>query len=83
MRSAQRDEVPVRKRRRSLPGDCSGWKMAGAIFLTVTRGDGSRLSDQQGVRTVGRRGLMGRDDGAGLVRYANSSVNLKVLLLTG
>jgi hypothetical protein len=26
---------------------------------------------------------MGQDDGAGLVRYANSSVNLRVLLLTG
>jgi hypothetical protein len=37
------DEVPVRKRRRSLPGDCSGWKMAGGIFLTVTRGDGGWL----------------------------------------
>jgi hypothetical protein len=35
---------------------CSGWRMAGGIFLTMTRGDGDRLSDQRGVGTVGRRG---------------------------
>jgi hypothetical protein len=44
---------------------CSGWKMAG-VLLTVARGDGSRLSDQQGVRTIGRRGPLGRDNRAGL-----------------
>jgi hypothetical protein len=49
----------------------------------VTRGDGGRLSDQRGVGTAGRRGPLGRDDGAGLVCYADSSANLKVLLLTG
>jgi hypothetical protein len=49
----------------------------------VTCGDGDRLSDQRGVRTVGCRGPLGRDDRAELVRYANSSANLKVLLLTG
>jgi hypothetical protein len=45
------------------------------------RGDGGLLSDQRGVRTVGRCGPLGRDGRAGLVRYANSSVNLRVLLL--
>jgi hypothetical protein len=49
----------------------------------VIRGDGGRLSDQRGVRTIGRRGPLRQDDRAGLVRYANSSANLKVLLLTG
>jgi hypothetical protein len=57
--------------------------MAGEVFLTTTCGDGGRLSDQRGVGIAGRRGPLGRDDRAGLGRYANSSVNLKVLLLTG
>jgi hypothetical protein len=39
--------------------------------------------DQQGVGTAGRRGPLGRDDRAGIVRYTDSSVNLRVLLLTG
>jgi hypothetical protein len=55
--------------------------MAG-VLLTVARGDSGRLSDQRGVETVGRRGLMGRDDRAGLVRYANSFANLRIFLLT-
>jgi hypothetical protein len=65
-----------------LAGDCSGWRMAGGIFLTVTCGDGGRLSDQRGVGTARHRGPLGRDDRVGLGRYANSSANLKVLLLT-
>jgi hypothetical protein len=43
----------------------------------------SRSGDRRGIGAAGRRGLMGEDDGAGLVRYADSSVNLRVLLLTG
>jgi hypothetical protein len=61
---------------------CSGWKITGEVFLTVTCGDGGRLSDQRGIGTAGCRELMGEDDGAGLVRYANASVNLRVFLLT-
>jgi hypothetical protein len=38
------------------------------VLLTVTCGGGSRLSDQRGVGTAGRRGLMGGNDGTGLVR---------------
>jgi hypothetical protein len=56
--------------------------MARGVVSAMTRGDGGRLSDQRGVGTAGRRGPLGRDDRAGLVRYANSSTNLKVLLLT-
>jgi hypothetical protein len=41
------DEIPwVTKK---LVGNCSGWKMAGGIFLTVTRGDNSRLCHGDGV----------------------------------
>jgi hypothetical protein len=43
----------------------------------------SCLGDWRGIEAAGRCGLMGRDDRAGLGRYANSSANLKVLLLTG
>jgi hypothetical protein len=98
---------------KNLAGDCSGWRMAGGVFFTVIRGDGSRLchgddvpayrdrkgsisgsrsflevlwsclNNRQGIGAAGRRGLMGETDKAELVRYANSSVNLKVLLLTG
>jgi hypothetical protein len=46
--------------------------MAGGVLFTVTRGDGGRLSNQRGVGTAGCRGPMGRDDRAGLVRYADS-----------
>jgi hypothetical protein len=56
--------------------------MAEEVVSAVTRGDGGRLSDQRGVGTAGRRGPLGRDDRAGLGRYANSSANLKVLQLT-
>jgi hypothetical protein len=56
--------------------------MAGGMSLTVIRGDGDRLSDQRGVRTIGCRGPLGRDDKAGLVCYANSSANLKALCHT-
>jgi hypothetical protein len=62
---------------------CSGWKMAGEIFLTVIRGDGSQLSDQRGVGTAGRRGIMEETDRAGLVRYTDSFATLRVFLLTG
>jgi hypothetical protein len=87
--------------------------MAGGVFLTVTRGDGSLLchsddvlaykdrrgsirefrsflevlwtcsGDRQRIGAAGHRGFMGGDDGAGLVRYADSFANLRVLLLTG
>jgi hypothetical protein len=43
----------------------------------------SRSDERRGIEAAGRRGLMGEDDGAGLVRYANSSANLRVLLFTG
>jgi hypothetical protein len=39
--------------------------------------------DRRGIGAAGRRGLMGGNDGVGLVRYADSSANLRVLLLTG
>jgi hypothetical protein len=39
--------------------------------------------DRRGIGAAERRGLMGGDDGAGLVRYANFSANLRVFLLTG
>jgi hypothetical protein len=85
--------------------------MAGGIFLTVIRGDGSRLchgddvsayrdrrgsmgvqelprgvlwsclNNQRGIGAAGRRGLMGEADRAGLVRYADSFMNLRVLML--
>jgi hypothetical protein len=69
----------------------AGKGMAGGVFLTVTRGDDSDrlghgddvLNDRREVGTAGRRGPLGRDDRAGLVRYADSSANLRVLLLTG
>jgi hypothetical protein len=57
--------------------------MVREVFLTATCGDSGRFSDQRGVGTAGRRGPLRRDDRAGLGRYANSSANLKVLLLTG
>jgi hypothetical protein len=57
--------------------------MAGGVVSAMTRGDGGRSSDQRGVGTAGRRGPLGRDDRAELVRYANSFANLKVFLLTG
>jgi hypothetical protein len=34
-----------------------GWRMAGGVLFTVTRGDGGRLSNQRGVGTAGRRGF--------------------------
>jgi hypothetical protein len=95
---------------KKLAGDCSGWRMAGGIFLTVTCGGGSRLchdndvpaywdrrgsmgggsksfleawwsclNDRRGVGAAECRGLMGEDDRAGLVRYANFSANFRVL----
>jgi hypothetical protein len=30
--------------RRNLPGDCSGWRIAGRVFVTVIRGDGGWLA---------------------------------------
>jgi hypothetical protein len=39
--------------------------------------------DRRGIGVVGCRGLMGWDDGAGFVCYADSSANLRVFLLTG
>jgi hypothetical protein len=39
--------------------------------------------DRREIGAAGCRGPLGRDDRAGLVRYANSSANLKVLLFTG
>jgi hypothetical protein len=39
--------------------------------------------DRREIGVAGCHGPLGRDDTAGLVRYANSSANLKVLLLTG
>jgi hypothetical protein len=39
--------------------------------------------DRRGIGAAGHHGLMGGDDGARLVRYADSSANLRVLLLTG
>jgi hypothetical protein len=54
------DEVPVRERRRSLPGDCSGLRMAGGVVPTVIRGDGSRLCHGDDVSAYrDRRGSMG------------------------
>jgi hypothetical protein len=43
----------------------------------------SCLNDWREIGAAGCRGPLGRDDKAGLVRYANSSTNLRVLLLTG
>jgi hypothetical protein len=59
-------------------------RIGGEKSSTVARfrGDGGRLSDQRGVGTAGCRGPLGQDDGARLVRYANSSANLRVFLLT-
>jgi hypothetical protein len=98
---------------KKLVGDCSGWRMAGGVFLTVTCGGGSRLchgddvpayrdrrgsmggyksffevlwscsNNRRGIGATGCRGLMGEADRAGLVRYANSSANLRVFLLMG
>jgi hypothetical protein len=42
----------------------------------------SCLSDRRGVGAAGRRGPMGGDDGPGSARYADSSTNCRVLLLT-
>jgi hypothetical protein len=39
--------------------------------------------DWRGVGAAGRHGFMGEVDIAGLVRYADSFANLRVLLLTG
>jgi hypothetical protein len=45
---------------KKLAGDCSGWRMAGGIFLTVTCGGGSRLCHGNDVPAYrDRRGLMG------------------------
>jgi hypothetical protein len=41
------------------------------------------LGDRREIGVAGCRGLLGRDDRAGLVRYTKFSANLKVLLLTG
>jgi hypothetical protein len=65
------DVLAYRDRRGSMRGFTS--------FLEVLW---SCSDDRRGVGAAGCRGLMGGDDGAGLVRYANSSANLKVLLLT-
>jgi hypothetical protein len=54
--------------RRSLPGRVAVGGRCPGVLLTVARGHGGRLSDQRGVGTVGRRGPLGQDDGAGLVR---------------
>jgi hypothetical protein len=43
----------------------------------------SCLIDRREVGAAGRHGLMGEADRARLVRYADSFVNLRVLLLTG
>jgi hypothetical protein len=47
------DEVPVWKRRRSFSGDCSGWRIAGGVFLTVIHGDGSWLCHGDDVSVKG------------------------------
>jgi hypothetical protein len=39
--------------------------------------------DRRGIGAAGHRGFMGGDDGARLVRYVDSSANLRVLLLMG
>jgi hypothetical protein len=45
---------------KKLAGDCSGWKMAGGIFLTLTCGDGGWLCHGDDVPAYrDRRGLMG------------------------
>jgi hypothetical protein len=43
----------------------------------------SRSGDRRGIGAAGRRGLMEEADRAGLVRYADSFANLRVLLLMG
>jgi hypothetical protein len=54
------DEVPVRERRRSLLRDCNGWRMAGRVFLMVTRGCDSRRCHGDDVPAYrDRRGSMG------------------------
>jgi hypothetical protein len=57
---------------------CRGWKMAEGVVSVViaversTRGKNCWMS-----------WTMGRDDRAGFVRFADSSANLRVFLLTG
>jgi hypothetical protein len=65
------DEVPVwegwrggtgevHRVMKKLAGDCSGWRMAGGIFLTVTCGGGSRFCHGNDVPAYrDRRGSMG------------------------
>jgi hypothetical protein len=43
----------------------------------------SCLNNRRGVGVTGWHGFMGEADRAGLVRYADSSANLRVLLFTG
>jgi hypothetical protein len=66
------DDVSVyRDRRDSMRGFTS--------FLEVLW---SCLNDRRGIGAARCRGLMGEVDRAGLVRYADSFANLRVLLLT-
>jgi hypothetical protein len=68
-----------------------GWRCFGeGIQRSSIRGSRSFLdvlwscsADRQGIGAAGRRGLMGEADRAGLVRYADSFANHRVLLLTG
>jgi hypothetical protein len=46
------DEVPWVMKKLAGKG-CSGWRMAGGIFLTVTRGDDSRLCHGDDVSAKG------------------------------
>jgi hypothetical protein len=66
------DVLVYRDRRGSMGGFTS--------FLEVLW---SCLNNRRGVGAAERRGLMGGDNGAGLVPYANFSANLRVFLLTG
>jgi hypothetical protein len=57
---------------------CRGWKMAEGVVSVV-------IVVQRSTRDKNcwMSWTMGRDDAAGLVRYADSSANLRVFLLTG
>jgi hypothetical protein len=46
-------EVPVWEGRRSLLGNCSGWRITREVFLTVIRGDDSRLCHGDDVSAKG------------------------------
>jgi hypothetical protein len=53
------DEIPWVTKKLAGKG-CSGWRMAGTVFLTVTRGGGSRLCHGNDIPVYrDRRGSMG------------------------